>query len=164
MNTTTENRSQWDGLTRDQRQRLYDPTAYTVEKTSEGRFTVTHREVPAVFGLLNCGGGRAMVESNTNGHQLVNVYERTCTCEDHKRHGGERLCKHLAVAFAVVMWAKAQRIRRQEEQRAELAREAAAVMDDKQQAAKFNARRASLEAWCNVAAEVALAVNARYSG
>ena len=106
MNTSTqpEARSSWDGLTRSERSRLYDPAAYVVRKFGTGHFFIDHAEVAARFTLMAVSkNGRALVTSNTNGQQWIDLRAQSCSCEDFKCRAQQeqRPCKHLAVAQAV---------------------------------------------------------------
>jgi hypothetical protein len=89
-----------DGLTRDERQRLYLPELYRVERLSDTEYRVSHREVEAAFYARETERpGELFVKSNTNGAYFIS--EDVCECRDNERNSGSRLCKHRAVARAV---------------------------------------------------------------
>jgi hypothetical protein len=134
-------RSKVDNLTSEERQRLYDATAYTVvEALDGGEWRVTHREVDAVFTVRKSGQPKvALVTSNTDHEYRVDLSdeERCCPCPDAGRkleRGDGRDCKHSAAARAVVLHHRAKR------DAEEAAREAAVQ-------AKFERNRRRLEAY-----------------
>jgi hypothetical protein len=109
-------RSRYDNLTSDERQRLYDATAYqVVEAATGGEWRVSHREVDAVFTVRKSGErGVALVISNTGNEYRVNLSdaERACPCPDAGKkaeRGDGRDCKHAAAARAVVLHHRAKR-------------------------------------------------------
>ena len=96
--------SAYDQLTAEQRRKLYDPRLYTVRETSTWQWTITHNEVPAVFGAAYVEPGVLAITSNT-GH-VYQVADGHCPCPDAVRErerpeGPQRRCKHAAVALAV---------------------------------------------------------------
>lgn len=125
-----------DGLSPEQRQRLYIPGLYLVVEAGAGFYRIAHREVTAMFTLRKLDRrGRAEVTSNTGNTHTIDYHLSACTCEDSKRHGGERYCKHLAVAEAVAHFCDGRR--------------------EMEQEAKYAARRETLAGWVTAAQQVA---------
>src|SRR5437764_9747973 len=78
---TTVKRSKYDGLTGEERQRLYNPTLYTVEETGDRVWTVRHNTVPAVFVVQPSGKPCvALVRSNTGSEYEVDAKLGECPC------------------------------------------------------------------------------------
>jgi SWIM zinc finger len=121
-----EKPSSVDGLTRSERQRLYDPEAYGIFQDSEGTFFAIHAEVNAEFSAVKSNAaGVLFVTSNTGSEQTVDYPNRACTCRDFEERAKveQRPCKHLAAVIAIAKFCderkRSRRLRRAEEQAAD---------------------------------------------
>src|SRR5262245_32440493 len=107
MDSTTQvapRRKSADGLTKDERRKLYDGSRYEVQEVAPGEWLVIHLDVPAVFATKKLDTrGTLQVVSNTGNEHTVEYHNRGCTCEDSQERARAegRPCKHLAVAEAV---------------------------------------------------------------
>lgn len=103
--------SPFDGLTRSERARLYDPGAYTVQR-APGKtltFLVRHQSVPAEFRVTVAYGRFWYCTSNTG--KEYNLSGGCCHCQDAENRAKEenRPCKHAAACIAVSRFLRAEK-------------------------------------------------------
>src|SRR5262249_42738563 len=88
-----------DGLTKSERQALYVPANYCVEKVGPIQFRAVNEPTGAEFAVSVIFGRFARVTSNT-GHEYL-LADGCCSCA-HKQNGAAR-CKHEAATAAVMV-------------------------------------------------------------